>query len=356
MSELALIDPVQDSRWDKFVESHPFGWICHLSGWKQVLQTSFPRMKGHYLALFDDTHTNIKAGMPVFDVRSWLTSKRLVSIPFATISDPLISDRDELSTLLESVKDLAKRIGASHIEIRARASSELIEGSAELAKVDRFKQHFLPMEGDSESLRKSFHRTCVRKNIRKAERKNLKVRITEEGKDIETFYTLYSSTRKFNGLPAQPLLFIQSIFREFIPDGRVVLLMAELDSKPIAAMVLYKFKNRVSAEFLGWDRSFIEDQPSVFIYWEAIKMAQKEGYKIFDFGRTAVSNQSLMDFKGHWGTKVTGLPHFYYPIEAAQSILAKDGFLGMDLVSKVFSGIPNILYQRVGNYCYRHMS
>jgi hypothetical protein len=356
MANVTIIDPVEDTRWDQFVKNHPFGWICHLSAWKQVLEKCFPHMKGYYFALLDKESNQIKAGMPVFEVRSWIREKRLVSIPFATLCDPLISDSGEMTTLLESVKDLAKRIGASYIEIRARASSQFIEGNAELGKIDRFRQHFLLMGGDLESLMKSFHRTCVRKNIRKAQRKNLQVRIAEKSRDIETFYMLYSSTRKFNGLPALPLFFVQSIFREFLPDRRVVLLIGELETKPIAAMVLYKFKNRVSAEFLGWDRSFIDVQPSVFIYWEAIKVAQREGYEVFDFGRTAANNQSLMDFKSHWGTQVTGLPQFYFPNNATQSTLERERSLSVDLANIVFRGIPNVFYLPLGNFYYRHIS
>ena len=84
------IDPQSDPRWDQFVESHPLGLICHLSGWKQVLEESFPQMKGRYLAILSDDNS-IRAALPVFEIRSILTGNRLVSIPFATNCDPLIS-------------------------------------------------------------------------------------------------------------------------------------------------------------------------------------------------------------------------------------------------------------------------
>jgi CelD/BcsL family acetyltransferase involved in cellulose biosynthesis len=356
MGKVIAIDPVKDSRWDAFVQNHPFGWVCHLSGWKQVLEKSFPQMKGHYFVLLDDTNTRIKAGIPVFAVNSWLTGKRLVSIPFATFCDPLISNNDEMSILLGAAKDLAEKIGAAYIEVRTKASSEIIESNAQLGKIEKFKQHSLFLNGDPESLMKSFHNTSVRQKVRKASRTNLKVRITNEARDIETFYKLYSNTRKFNGLPALPFFFIQSIFREFLPEKRVVLLMAELEAKLIAAMVLYKYKDRVSAEFLGWDRRSIKFQPSVFIYWEAIKMAQEEGYRVFDFGRTDGRNQSLMDFKGHWGTEVTGLPNYYYQINGSKLTEKIDKSFANSLARKVFRSVPNIFYLPLGNFCYRHMS
>ena len=67
-----IIDPVKDPRWDKFVEGHPFGLICHLSGWKQVLEESFPHMKGYYLALLNHDNESIRAALPIFEVKSVL--------------------------------------------------------------------------------------------------------------------------------------------------------------------------------------------------------------------------------------------------------------------------------------------
>ena len=63
-----IINPITDDRWDRFVESHPFGWICHLSGWKKMLESTFPHIKGHYIALLD-SNGNIQAALPIFEVR-----------------------------------------------------------------------------------------------------------------------------------------------------------------------------------------------------------------------------------------------------------------------------------------------
>jgi len=74
MSTIKLIDPITDPRWDKFVESHPFGWVCHLSGWKQVLEKSFKHIQGYCFVLVDE-NDNIKAGLPVYELKSCLAGK-----------------------------------------------------------------------------------------------------------------------------------------------------------------------------------------------------------------------------------------------------------------------------------------
>ena len=89
-NEVIIIDPLNDERWDKFVENHNWGWLCHLAGWKQVLEKSFKHMKGYFLVLLNNRKKHIKAALPVYQVKSWMTGNKLVSIPFATLSDPLV--------------------------------------------------------------------------------------------------------------------------------------------------------------------------------------------------------------------------------------------------------------------------
>ena len=97
MTDVILLDPVSDTRWDPFVENHPYGWICHLSGWKHVLEKSFKQMKGYYLTLEDNNR--IKAALPIYEIKSIITGKRLVSIPFATLSDPLVTEPNDMKKL-----------------------------------------------------------------------------------------------------------------------------------------------------------------------------------------------------------------------------------------------------------------
>ena len=137
-----LIDPNQDPRWDRFVGNHPFGWICHLSGWKQVLEKSFKHMKGYYFVLVDGDN-RIKAGLPIYEVKSWLTGNRLISIPFATLCDPLISTNEDMKELLQTAIKLSEKTKSSFIEIRTLSSGSLIHNE-KLAKISNYKHHFLP--------------------------------------------------------------------------------------------------------------------------------------------------------------------------------------------------------------------
>ncbi len=354
MGDTVLIDPVRDSRWDEFVENHPMGWLCHLSGWAKVLESSFEHMKGHYLALLDEDRNTIRAAMPLFEVKSWLTGKRLVSIPFATLCDPLVSSSEDFDTLFESALDLAKKLGIAHIEIRTHESPSLIDND-KLGPISFYKHHYLPLDAEPEQLKKSFHRACVRQKISKALKNGLTLKIADDESDVHEFDQLHLMTRQRIGLPPQPYAFIKSIWTTFSKSGRVSLLLAKKDDKAIGGLILFKYKDRVSAEFGASDHRYRDLCPNHYLFWETIKLACKEGYKVFDFGRTSPNNHGLMDFKSRWGTNVVDLPEYYYPKQASERFAEPESSMQRKLMGTVCRNVPSFVARQIGHFCYSHL-
>ena len=353
MQEIRIIDPIKDKRWDNFVEHHSFGWICHLSGWKKVLEKSFKHMKGYHLVLLNND--TIQAALPLFEVKSWLTGRRLVSIPFATLSDPLISSSDDMDKLVDSALSLSKATGASYLEIRTLASSSLIQNTA-LGVTSFFKHHYLPLEDTPEKLMKKFHRTCVRQRITRATNSNIDLRTGETESDVKEFYQLYLLTRKRLGLPPQPYIFFRSLWEIFYPEKRITILLARKNGGSIAGLIIFKFRDRVSVDFSVYDEKFLTISPTHYLFWEAVKSAYSEGYRIFDFGRTSPYNDTLMDFKRRWGTEIADLPYLYYPKEMSRKIGTREKSMSYRLIKKLCSITPQPVFQNLGTFLYNHMS
>jgi hypothetical protein len=350
---MIFVDPGADSRWDKFVENHPLGWITHLAGWKKSLEKTFPHMKGFYLALLDEDHRTLKAALPLFAVKSWLTGKRLVSIPFATLCDPLISTQEELEDLLVGAKNLLKEVGGSHIEIKSFKGIDFMKDNGFWIH-DYYQHHFLVLPEDKEKLKSSFHRTCVRQRISRAYKSQLILREGNES-DLKRFYRLHVNTRRRLGLPPQPLLFFKSLQAEFGGSKFMTVLFAEKNKQDIASIILFKFKDRVSAEFLATDERFFSMSPNHFLFWEAIKSAYAGGYKIFDFGRTSPQNENLMAFKKHWGTQVMSLPQFFYPERLPGKTIINEKSIGYMMLTKICKYLPDSALKSMGKFCYHHL-
>jgi Acetyltransferase (GNAT) domain len=349
---IKIIDPITDPRWDKFVESHPFGWVCHLSGWKQVLEKSFKHMKGYYFVLVDE-NDNIKAGLPIYEVKSWLTGNRLVSIPFATLCDPLISKSEEMAILVEAVFEYFKDAKYSYVEIRTLAATSLIKNIG-LKKVALYKYHYLSLENELEQIKSSFP-SKTRYNIRRSMKSGLTVRKAENELDLLNFYKLYCKTRKRLSLPSQPYRYLLNLYNFISLAEKGTLLLGEKSGHLVVGGIFLKFKKRFSDEFRAWGRKYNELRPNYYLYWEAIQLAHSEGYEKFDFGRTSKHNTGLMDFKGCWGTQVRDLPQYFWPENIARKKSEREKSFGYMLVSNVSKRLPGKAYDILGKFCYHHL-
>lgn len=354
MPNIETIDPMQDPRWDAFVESHPYGWICHLSGWKKVLEESFTHMKGYYFVLSDNPGENIEAALPIFEVKSWLTGKRLVSMPFATLCDPLISTTDDMNELLQAVMKLSEKLKSRYIEIRTLYSSPLIQDER-FGRSNFFKHHFFRLQEEPERMKKRFHRSCVRQKITRAEKNKLEKRLVTDSAGLLEFYRLQLITRKRLGLPCQPLIFFESLWRSFSPVGQVRIILAEKDNVAIAGLLIFCFKDRVSIEFAASDERFMDMCPNHFLIWETFKWAYEAGYQIVDFGRTSPNNEGLMDFKRRWGTTVIDLPQLFCPRGSERKIAVQERSWKFKSANLICKSTPVFLQQGIDNFMYRHL-
>jgi len=351
---VTLIDPAVDTRWDAYVESHPFGWITHLSDWKRILEKSFQHMKGYYLVLMDKRTESIRAALPLFEVKSWIAGHRLVSIPFATLSDPLVSSQEDMEELFDAAIHLSKELKTKHIEIRTFRSFSMIKEDR-FAIDNSFKHHYLTLKSEPEILMRTFHRTCTRQRIARALSSNLCLKIGQGELDLVSFYKIYSGTRKRIGLPPQPYIFFKSMWEILSPSRRLVILLAEKGNRPVAGLILFRFKDRVSAEYAGSNEEYKEVSPNHFLFWEAIKIAYNEGCKLFDFGRTSVRNETLMDFKSRWGTETTSLPICYYPKTICEEATEREESISYRIMGALCRRVPDSVLAAIGNFSYRHL-
>ncbi len=347
-----LIDPCKDERWDAFVEAHPFGWVCHLSAWKRVLESSFPHMRGHYLALVDE-NGRIQAGLPLFEVRSRLLGNRLVSIPFATLCDPLVKDKSQLRLLLDHAVFLARRLEISKIELKAYAGGSLVDDER-LQRYHVFRNHYLSLDRSLQDILSSFHPSAVRQVIKKASRLSLEKKSANELGDIKRFYSLYVSTRKRLGLPPQPYSYFHSLWQFLGPSGHVEFLSAVKKGESAGAIMLFKYKDRVSWEAVGVKDRYRPLGVSHFLVWESIQQAFDEGRAVFDFGRTAIDNQGLVTFKSRWGTQEVDLPQFFLYNGSRPPRPALSGEPTRKL-RWFCARLPSPLFVALGKACYRHM-
>src|SRR5580765_2046799 len=92
------LDPLVDPRWHVLVGRHPRASIFHSVAWLNVLQKTY----GYEPVVFGypDPESGLRSGIVFCKVRSWLTGKRLVCLPFSDHCDPLVDRENEFQQLL----------------------------------------------------------------------------------------------------------------------------------------------------------------------------------------------------------------------------------------------------------------
>lgn len=354
MSRVEIIDASQDRRWDEFSRAHPFGLICHSPGWRNFLEGCFRHIRGYCLVCTSGDGNEIRAGLPVYLVDSPVIGRRLVSIPFASLCDPLVDSTDDFNTLVGAALDIMRSRAAQFLEIRAMKAAPLLK-DGRLGINNYYKTHSLRLEGSPGELLKSFDRTCVRQRISRAESSGLDlVKVTDE-KGLGQFHRLNLATRKRLGLPPQPYRILKNFWENFFPSGMADFLMAVKDGRALAGLMVFKFKDRVSAEISVSDTRSQQLSPNHLLFWEAMKEARAGGYSVFDFGRTAPGNGSLMAFKSRWGTQVAETPHYFFPPEISSRVTQREKSYAYRIVNRICRSAPDPILMRLGEFIYGHL-
>jgi len=305
-----------------------------------------------YLVL-EDKAGRIRAGLPLFLVRSWLTGRRLVCLPFSDECWPLVASTDDASLLLGTARKILAEEGASYLEVRGWADGRPPDGSA-LVSHPYYRLHRLQMGNDPEEVRRTFSKKAVRYPIRKAERLEVAVHWAESEEDLRAFHRLDLITRRKHGAPPHPFQLFRNIHRLMATDGLAFLLLAEWEGKTVAGSLFFAFGDTLYYKYNASDARYLECQPNHLLLWKAIEHGCLNGYRHFDLGRSNPEHEGLRDFKRRWGAEEVELPYYYYP--AVQGVGATEGSsVKFRAMRAVFRWLPAPLLKMSGTLLYRHL-
>jgi len=346
------INPLNDTRWDSFVENHPYGTIYQHSSWMRVVALTY-RHTMPLCFVLEDEKNNIRAAIPCFIVKSKLTGTRIVSLPFTPYCDPLVDNKKDFAKLLDEIISKLESISASYYELRVLKCRDLVSRDR-LECHNYHKNHVFDLEGGFEKVKKGFHKDSVVCTVRKAVRCGVKIREASSEQDIKKFHSIHAITRKQHGFPIQPHRLFKNMWQILHSKGYFTLLLAELNGTAIAGLIFFKFKDTVSLEHIGSIPKYLPSRPNHLLFWRAIEMACLEGYRYCDFGKTPIDNKGLLDFKRRWGAKMYDLPYFYYPkIKGTMSLEQND--FRHKLLRTMGKHTPLPLAKIMGKIAYHHL-
>jgi lipid II:glycine glycyltransferase (peptidoglycan interpeptide bridge formation enzyme) len=346
-----VIDPISDSRWDEFVDSQENSTIFHTSAWIRVIHESYGYTS--YFYVLENEAGQIKAAIPCYLVRSRLTGKRLVSLPFSDYCWPLGHDLTDIKLLLDALKEQVDSKVASYLEIRGWQGEE-DPTQLGLAKRDYHLIYLLDLESGCDIAMTRMHQS-VRRGIKQAEKRGVTVRITRDEADLDSFYRINVATRKKLGVFPQPYSFFKSLFRNVISKDLGFMMLAEWEGKIIAGVVFLTYKNTIYYKFNASDEKHLQKRPNHLAIWHAVRYACDNNFKHCDFGRCSPEEEGLRTFKSRWGTEEIKVPYYYYPAIKGFTTVSESStkYRMMRLFSHT---VPKFLFRMVGSFMYKHVA
>ena len=297
----AILRATDDDRsdWDDFVDSHDDAEAYHPYEWRKV----FERVFGHtciYLMSRGSSGT-VNGVLPLVQLNSRLFGNFLVSLPCFNYGGTLTSSEAVRRELLAAAWKFARESGASHVELRHRAR---IDVDLPYRDDKVAMQLALPETGDE--LWQQFS-SKLRAQVRRPTKEGA---IGEEGGVdlLDDFYSVFSRNMRDLGTPVFP----KELFREMcdaFPDTTRIFIV-RLEGKPCAAGITYGFRDRLEIPSASSLREYNRASVNMLLYWTALQYAIRQGYKIFDFGRSSVDTGTFR-FKKQWGAKPEAL-HWHY--------------------------------------------
>jgi hypothetical protein len=338
------IDPLCDSRWDAFVNSHPQSSLFHSTNWLRALQTVYGFELGVVTTCAPET--TLTNGVVFCRVNSWLTGRRIVSLPFSDHCEPLVSSGNELDDLLLHIRRDIDAGKWKYIEIRPGSSQPGSQTGFTRSNTYRF--HCLDLGKSEQTLYRSFHKDCVQRKIRRAEREKLHY---EEGTSetlLQQFYDLMVVTRRRQCLPPQPLSWFRGLSVAFGKDLKIR--VATKDGFPIASILTLDHKKTMVYKYAGSDAEFHNLGGMAFLFWKAIQEAQCKGLEQFEMGRSDSDNRGLITFKEHWGATSTELHYWKYPVRPG-----REDSWEKSVLRRLVPITPDSVLRIVGRLLYRHV-
>jgi hypothetical protein len=321
------------------------GGFFHTSVWARILHETYRHEPAYFCVIAGG---RLEVLLPIMEVRSWLTGKRGVSLPFTDFCPPLKSVGRGSDDLYASAVEHGKSRGWRYLECRGHG------GAWAGAKPSLgFYGHSISLQAGAEALFRGFE-SAMRRGIRKAEGAKLQVEFGGSRELVEAYYALHCLTRRKHGLPPQPKRFFQNIGRYALEPGLGFIALVRLGKRAIAGMVFLCHGRQAIYKFGASDPGFQQLRPNNLLMWEGIKQCLARGVETLHLGRTSLGHDGLRRYKLAFGAQEERIEYQKYDFGESAFVMDADRTEGW--FNLAFRALPGPLLRMAGNLLYPHQS
>jgi lipid II:glycine glycyltransferase (peptidoglycan interpeptide bridge formation enzyme) len=344
--------PLTDARWQAFLQRHPRSSVFHTVAWLEALRRTY----GYEPVAFTTTPPGdeLRDAVLFCRVDSWLTGKRLVSVPFSDHCDVLVDTPTELTAIMSA---LEKNVTQEHLRYVELRSTHLVDTVAAWShSTSTYFRHQLDVSPDVDTLFENLHKDSTQRKILRAQREGLTCREGRSTALLNDFYRLLLLTRRRHSIPPQPKHWFENLIDCF--GDMLTIRVAFRRDQPIASVLTLHHKAGLFYKYGCSDARFHNLGGMHLLLWRSIQEAKREGMRRFDLGRSDVHNTGLAIFKDRLGAERFPLTYFRVAAAPARSsyAFAPGGIDWMDRAAKrALPRLPDRLLCAAGSLLYRHI-
>ncbi|HVB59224.1 MAG TPA: GNAT family N-acetyltransferase [Candidatus Acidoferrales bacterium] len=344
--------PLHDPRWENFLGRRHCASIFHTTGWLEALRRTY----GYEPIVYTTSPPGreLRNGVVFCQVESWLTGRRLVSLPFSDHCETLVDDPDELRFILGALEEGSERPRTwNYIEMRPLRHHE-IKTNFHRSTYD-YALHRLDLAPSLSQLFGGFHKDSTQRKIRRAEREMLRY---EEGSSeslLSSFYRLLIVARRRHGVPPQPLQWFRNLI-DCLGES-LQIRIAFQGSRPIAAILTLRHKDTLLYKYGCSDAQFHNLGGMQLLLWRSIEEAKSAGLRTFDLGRSDSDNAGLIRFKEQLGAIRSSLIYSRYTtsIKSRDNYKLREAQWKLRIAKRLLSHVPGRVLSMVGDVLYKHI-
>jgi len=324
-----ITSSLDTKKWSDFVYNHPHGNIFQTPEMAEV----YKRTKNYEpisLAVIDDTD-NIIALLQAVVIREKgilgpLSSRSIIQ------GGPLFVEGEEGIKALKMLIEYYDRIirkKAIYTEIRNMwDTSEILD----TLKGMRYKYYehsnfMININRTPKEIFSDFSRDR-RRNIKKAIKCGINLKIANNLEEIESFYEILLETYRKAGLPLADKTLFLSAFNVLCGTGKARVFLAYVREEVIAGRFVLCYKNKIYDWYAGAKRRYLSYHPNEFLVWCVLKWGSEKGFHIFDFGGAGNPKREygVREFKRRFGGTMVNFGRYRKIHAPLKFWLAERGF------------------------------
>ncbi|MCG8405633.1 MAG: FemAB family PEP-CTERM system-associated protein [Phycisphaerales bacterium] len=271
--------------WQKYVHDHPDGTLFHGLAWKRAVERTFGHRSRYLIAYRQGCVSGV---LPMFEVRSVVAGRLLVSVPYGTYGGILADDSAVCGAIFEKAKSIGARINVRSIEFRS------IKAHIEVPESNHTHVTFRkPLPTDKGRVWEVFPRKARAAARQASKRHELTVEFGDE--HLATVWRLYARSMRRLASPNYPFRFFESLAQA--TGDRHVVQLVRCRGRPVAGLLTFLDRETVMPYFAGLDERVKIYGLNQYLYLESMRWGVERGYRMYDFGRTRVDNIGSFNFK-----------------------------------------------------------